>query len=144
MNHLLRKPAPFGLIMLLALAVTFVAGLLLAPRHADAVGGLSLMDRVMLAGTVRSYVVACNQDPGYVVPEGKRFFLVHAHTATDRDFGATISIGGVSLAHSSASRAPTSISPSLPIVYPEGAGLAVACGPNNDTFFRTAIVGYEF
>ena len=63
------------------LATAALAGALvlaLAPARSEAVGGgLSLADRLALSGTPMSWQsIGCNQDPVYVVPEGRRLAIV--------------------------------------------------------------------
>ena len=65
-----------AVVCLLALGVA--AGLALAPRSAEAVGGLSLQDRMLLAGEAVIYRTRRCQNPNIevpVVPEGRRLFI---------------------------------------------------------------------
>ena len=76
MPHLLASSARPVAYTALAFAAA-VAGVLVAtPRTSEAVGGLSLTDRMLLSGTPRTYhVQGCNDPNAPTVPEGRRLYI---------------------------------------------------------------------
>ncbi len=64
-----------------ALTIAVLAGMALAPRPAEAVGGLTLDDRISLAGEpiIHSNDPCVHPElPAFVVPEGRRLFIDNA------------------------------------------------------------------
>ncbi len=128
-----------------ALAACVAVGTTLSPQPAEAGGGLSLMDRVMLTGTVRSFGNGRCTGTQYTVPEGRRFFLTQVPGWTSRD-ETPLNLGGVRL-FAGRRRGAGSLSfhfdYSTPLVFPAGTAMTWSCNDGSDQLHLQAI-GYEF
>ena len=145
----IRAAARPALVTLLALVAGIVGALLFAPRTGQAVGGLSLDDRVLLTGTPYNVFVTNQNAEIPTVPAGRRLFIESATAEVAHVDNLVCTLGGHEIFRwhyygVTGQFARRTAVLGSPIVLTEGQRVAVECAregqPANDLWRRLYII----